>query len=84
MRKYMLLPLFVALLMLLCVPALAQTYAFDDIYATVDLPSGTYDPVLTPSNLSGYETFLASQGTDAETAADDFAAQGILLKAFDT
>lgn len=84
MRKYMLLPLLVALLVLLCVPALAQTYAFDDIYATVDLPSGTYDPVLTPSNLAGYEAFLASQGTDAETAADDFAAQGILLKAYDT
>lgn len=84
MRRYMLFSLIVVTFMLLCVPALAQTYNFDEIYASIELPDGTYDTVLTPSTLNGYAGFLTANGTDVEAAADEFKTQGILLKAYDT
>ena len=83
MRKYIL-PLLVAALLLLNAPALAQSYTFDNIYMSLDLPSGEYETVLQPGTLAGYEDFLTAEGTNAEDAADEFAAQGILLKAYDT
>ncbi|MBR6526111.1 MAG: hypothetical protein IKT57_09060 [Clostridia bacterium] len=86
MRRYTLLSLVTLTLLMLiaaCAPAFAQTYSFNEIYASIDLPDGVYSTVLTPDNLGNNTAFLTENGTDAETAADDFAAQGILLKAYD-
>ena len=85
MRRYIFLfILSLLLLFTLCSSALAQTFTFDEIYASIDLSSSDYGVILTPSTLDKYAAFLTANGTDAESTADDFAAQGILLKAYDT
>lgn len=60
-----------------------EQYTFNDIHATVQLPAGVYETVLTAENLSANSAFLAEQGLTAETAAVQFQTGGILLKAYD-
>lgn len=84
MRKFILAVAGLTLLILLCVsPALAQTYSFSDINATVDLDSGAFDVVLTPYNLSANADWLSSQGQDPDAVQNTFEKEGILLKAVD-
>lgn len=84
MRKYMPILFLTLLLCLLSAPALAQTYTYDQIYASIDLPEDTYEVVLTPNTLENNASWLESQGTNVETAKEQFAAEGILMKAYDT
>ena len=42
--------LLLLLLLLACAPALAETYVFDQLYATMEMPEGYI--VLTPDNTS--------------------------------
>lgn len=82
MRKFFL--SLVCLLFLAAVPALAETYSFSNIHATVELPENTYEVVLTPGNLSMNSVWLAENGLDFDALQNEFEAEGILLKAFDT
>lgn len=72
--------LLLVLLTLVCVPALAETYVFDDIYASADVPDSYI--VLTEKNLSQYADWLASRGTSADETAADFTRRGVLLQAW--
>ena len=72
------------LMLLMTASALAQTYSFSQINASVVLPDNTYEVVLTPGNLSEHSAYLASQNTDYDTACKIFENEGILLKAIDT
>lgn len=75
-----------ALVVLLAIPGLqvhAESYSFSNIHASVSLPDGVYHTVLTPENLASQETFIRSQGGTVEAWAADFAARGVLLKAYD-
>lgn len=71
-----------ALALLLAAPAMAETYSFGDIRATVDIPAD-YDVVLTPYNLSTKQDWITAQGWDAEELSAEFETDGILLEAFD-
>ena len=77
MRKCFFVGLLTAFL-LLCAPALAETYVLDNIRATVDVPDSYI--VLTSDNLSVYEEWLVSRGTTMEDAANDMVARGVLLQ----
>lgn len=72
------------LMLLIAVPglALAQTYTFGDVRASVEIPED-YETVLTPYNLNGQADWLSAQGTDPDTEAKAFQAEGVLLKAMD-
>ena len=48
--------LLLLLLLLACAPALAETYVFDQLYATMEMPEGYI--VLTPDNLADYADWL--------------------------
>lgn len=79
---------FTLLLVLLLLPygAIAQegnAFTFADQYATLTLPGGVYDTVLTQENLEANADFLVSQGTTAEEAKARFQQDGVLLKAYD-
>ena len=78
MRKFFGLLLLCAVLV--CVPAMAEVYVFDDLYASMDVPD-TYI-VLTDQNLSNYEQWLASRGTTMEEVQADFEKRGVLLQAW--
>ncbi len=82
MRKVFWITLCLALL--LVTPALAQTYTFADIHATIELPDNVYDVVLTPDTLSQNTTWLAAQGIDYDGYANQMEADGILMEARDT
>lgn len=79
MRK-ILLYLLPVLLTLLCVPALAETYVFDDLFASVEVPDSYI--VLTDKNLNEYADWLVSRGTSTEETANDFLKRGVLLQAW--
>ena len=70
------------LLILLCiaVPALAQTYVFDEVGLSIDIP-GKYT-VITPQNAGDHVQLLLANGYNADEVADIFAAEGILLQAW--
>ena len=66
----------------MAVPALAETYTFGDVRASVEIPAD-YETVLTPYNLSAHTDWIAAQGLDYDALANTFEADGILLQAFD-
>ncbi len=79
MRKAV--PLLIALgLLLLCAPAAAESFVFDDIYGSMEVPD-TY-VVLTEKNLQNYADWLEAQGTSQEETANDFIKRGVLLQAW--
>ena len=70
--------------MLLAAPAaMAQTYSFQEIRASVDIPAD-FDVVLTPYNLISHTDWIAAQGVDYDSFSNTFEAEGILLQAVDT
>lgn len=79
MRK-LLIGLTILFLLLLCAPALAETYVFDDLYASIEIPEGYI--VLTDKNLTDYADWLASRGTSTEETSNDFIKRGVLLQAW--
>ena len=72
----------ILLSLLLAVPALAETYSFGEIRASVEIPND-FEVVLTPYNLSTHAEWIASQGWDFDALGNEFEAEGILLKAYD-
>lgn len=72
------------LALLMAAPALAETYAFPEIHASVTLPDNTYELVLTPGNLQEHTAYLAAQNMDYDATLNAFEADGVLLKALDT
>lgn len=72
--------LLLALVMMVCAPAMAETYVFDELYASMEVPD-TYT-VLTPRNLASMESWLQSHEMTADEAAADFANRGVLLQAW--
>ena len=79
MRKAILC-LLLFLLMLIGVPALAETYVFDELYATMEMPEGYI--VLTAANLADYADWLEARGSSTEETANDFLSRGVLLQAW--
>ena len=82
LRKLLLSLALLALLM--AAPALAETYAFPEICASVTLPDNTYELVLTPGNLNEHTAYLAAQNMDYDATLNAFETDGVLLKALDT
>lgn len=82
LRRILLMALVLALLMGLA-PAYAESYTFPAVSASVSLPEGVYQTVLTPDNLKANEAFIASQNGTVEDWAADFASRGVLLQAYD-
>ncbi|MDD3410191.1 MAG: hypothetical protein PHY12_05205 [Eubacteriales bacterium] len=80
MRKGWLVLLLAVLTLLAVGAACAETYVFDDIRGTMEIPD-TY-VVLTPSNLTTYDEWLQSRGSSAEKLASDMSARGVLVQAW--
>jgi len=79
MRKWILgLLLILSLSLLFALPALAETYVFDDLYASLEVPEGYV--VLTPDNVANYAEWLQARGTTSEETANDMIARGVLLQ----
>ena len=70
------------LMLLMISAALAESYSFSDIYASVEIPKD-YEVVLTPNTLSRNAAWMTSQGMDYDATLNEFEADGILLKAYD-
>lgn len=70
------------MLFLLCfvVPALAETYVFDELFASIEIPDSYI--VLTEENLADYADWLVSRGTSSEETSNDFIRRGVLLQAW--
>lgn len=76
----------VMLTLLLIIPGLpagAEQVGLPAIPAVLQLPDGVYAPILTPDNLTENETYIHSKGGSAAAWAQEWTAQGILLKAYD-
>lgn len=74
--------LLAACLFLFAMPAMAETYILDDVYASVEIPEGYV--VLTEETLTEYANWLEGRGTSQETVTNDFIKRGVLLQAWDT
>lgn len=83
MRKYIAC-LLGFLLLLPLGAALAETYVFAAVGASVALPDGVYDTVLTPETLASQEQFIVSKGGTVAQWAEDFKTRGVLLVAYDS
>jgi hypothetical protein len=70
------------LLMLLTLSASAESYIFDNLYASVDVPD-TY-VVLTPDNAGSYGDWLEARGTTSEETVNDMLARGVLLQCWNS
>ena len=68
------------LLILVCLPAVAEIYVFDEIYASMEVPDSYI--VLTPKNLDSYAGWLEARGGSMQETQDDFAKRGVLLQAW--
>lgn len=79
MRKVLFILILTAAL-LLAVPALAQTFTFDDVYLSLDIPSGY--TVITPETAQANAQLLLAKGYNASEVPEIFAAEGILLQAW--
>ena len=82
MRKCFLIT--VTLLCLLAAfPVMAEQYSFDAFHASLSLPDGVYEVVLTPDNLKSNEAFIQGKGGMVAEWEADFKARGIWLQAYD-
>ncbi len=83
LRKYLLFLSAVLLMTLLpAAPALAETYSFGDVRASVDIPDD-FDMVLTPYNLGSSRDWLEQHDLDHDSLSNSFDAEGVLLMAVD-
>ena len=78
MRKWYLGALFTLALLLVCMPAMAQTFVYDSIFASAEVPE-TYI-ILTPDNLASYSEWLAARNTTSEDLTNDMLARGVLMQ----
>lgn len=72
--------LVLVLLLLLALPALAQNFFFEGVNLTIDIPN-TYT-IITPQTAEANAQFLLSKGYNASEVGEIFAADGILLQAW--
>ena len=72
-----------SVLMLMTGTAMAETYTFGDIRASVSVPNDL-EMILTPYNLGTHMDWLSEQGLDYDALSNSFEEEGILLEAFDT
>lgn len=72
--------LLMLLTVLLCSSAVAEIYIFDDLYASMEVPDSYI--VLTEKNISSYDEWLKSRGSDMEQTLGDFEKRGVLLQAW--
>jgi len=79
MRK-MLLWLVALAALLICTPAMAETYIIDELYASIAIPDDYI--VLTERNLANYDQWLRARGTSMDAALADFQARGVKLQAW--
>lgn len=79
MRK-ILLWLAVVLCLLVCMPAMAETYIIDDLFASIEITEDYV--VLTPRNLPDYAQWLAARGGSLEETSADFERRGVQLQAW--
>lgn len=80
MRRKILFGILVIALLLVSLPAMAQSFTFNDIHASFNIPDGKYT-IYTKDNL----TPLADlEGISAQDMAARWAEQGILLQAWNT
>ena len=82
MRKWFWGALLALALLLPVLPACAQTWVFDQLYATMEVPD-TYT-VLTPDNVASFADWLTARNTSSEDAANDMLARGVLLQCWNT
>lgn len=80
MRKQILTIVFMLLLVTIIGVANAESYSFDNIHASVDIPEGY--TVLVSNNLHVMQAFVESLGTTPEELATDFSLNGVLLQAW--
>lgn len=80
MMRKSLLWLFLLLALLVCTPAFAEIYVFDDLFASMEVPDDYV--VLTESNMVNYADWLEARGTTLEDTMNDFARRGVLLQAW--
>ncbi len=66
------------LLLLFALPASAENYVLDSLYASVEVPDGYV--VLTPDNAGDYADWLQARGKTSEDTANDMLARGVLLQ----
>jgi hypothetical protein len=79
MRKWVLgLSLIMALTLFFALPAMAQSYMLDKIYASVEVPD-TYT-VITPDNAASYAEWLQGRGENSEDVTNDLIKRGVLLQ----
>ena len=78
MRKWVLGALITLALLLVCLPAMAQTFVFDSIFASVEIPE-TYI-ILTPDNLANFSEWLTARNTTSEDLTNDMLARGVLMQ----
>ena len=83
MRRICLALAIVALMLVLALPALADTYNFNKIYMTAEVPISPYTVQITPENVAAQGDYLATIGETAESMQQRFEAEGILLWAYD-
>ena len=82
-RKFLLILSGALLLTLVfAVPALAETYTFGDVRASVAIPD-EFEQVLTPYNLGTNREWLEEHGLDHDALSTSFDQEGILLMAYD-
>ena len=82
-RKFLLILSGALLLTLVfAVPALAETYTFGDVRASVAIPD-EFEQVLTPYNLGTNREWLEEHGLDHDALSNSFDQEGILLMAYD-
>ena len=62
--------------------ALAETYSFGDVRASVSIPDD-FEQVLTPYNLGTNREWLEQHGLDHDALSNSFDQEGVLLMAYD-
>jgi len=78
MRKWILGAFLALAMLLLALPAMAETHVFDSLFASVDIPE-TYI-TLTPDNVASFSDWLQKKGTTSEVVTNDMLARGVLLQ----
>ena len=68
------------LMLLVCIPACAEIYVFDELFASMEVPDSYV--VLTEKNMASYDSWLRSRSSSMEDAMNDFAKRGVLLQAW--
>lgn len=70
-------------LVLLTLPAAADTYSFNAIFMTVEVPIDPYAVQVTPETLDANAGYIATLGETVESMRQRFSDEGILLWAYD-